>query len=869
MAKQAMIGLGLDENVSQGLNDIKESIKDVGGTSKELDKIAQQFAKIESKALPAKRELKELKGIMTTMNLKGLTNTDVFTEIAARAGEIKDAMGDAAQAVSLYSNDVQNMAAVGDVFTGIASAGSIATGIMGAFGVESDKVAKILLKVQSAQAILNGVTQLANVLNKDSAIMLKLKQIRQIASTAATTADTVATGVNTAANVVNNGSIQKGTAAQTAWNVAKAIAKALIGDFTGLLLVGAGALATYAIATSDSTDELEKNTDAANDNKDATEALSDSLNNNIAKNVVSLVGKYRQLQQQWEACSSAHEKNQFIKDNATEFQNLGLAIDNVTDAENVFVNNSDKFVQALMQRAQAAAYATVAQEEYEKAIRAQIQLDKLNAKVTEVNRTQNTLRARGAGRSNYVDRNNYVSTGPYAKQLQATIKESTQNFEKLNDASINLNKSANTVLTNTKGGGNKSTTTTSTTPHKSTSSTNTGPKYAAGSLTDLETQLSSLKKDYKDGLLNISAETYTKTVKRIEDQIKKKKVELGLEIDTTPVAGSITDMEDKLSKLKKNLQDGLVPQDKIEETKAQIKKLEKDIENDKIKLGLEVDPKIAKIDELKKEFDKIEFTPKISSFDQATGAGSDNKSLDSIRNQMDFNDNLLEQLEELKKQYEELGETGSNAYNEVEKKIADTKEAQEELNDEASKRSKAQKNAEKQADAFGSLGDMLGSVQQAFSALGDSEGAEVAQFAVGTAATLANAASTIAAMNAEALAKGASSAFALPFPANLAAWATILSTITSIFASLPKFADGGVFTGGSKIGDMNLARVNSGEMILNGKQQANLFRALDEGVAAIHTQNISISGRVKGKDLALVLSNYNGVKKLTGNGLSF
>jgi hypothetical protein len=40
--------------------------------------------------------------------------------------------------------------------------------------------------------------------------------------------------------------------------MAKAVAKALLGDWTGLVLVGAVALGTYALATSDSTDELEK-----------------------------------------------------------------------------------------------------------------------------------------------------------------------------------------------------------------------------------------------------------------------------------------------------------------------------------------------------------------------------------------------------------------------------------------------------------------------------------------------------------------------------------------------------------------------------------------------------------------------------------
>jgi len=128
---------------------------------------------------------------------------------------------------------------------------------MALFGAENEDAAKAIQKVQGALAILNGVQTVANTLNKDSALMLKLKQIRMVANTAATTGNTVATATNTTATVTNN-------VAMKVWNVTKAISKALLGDFTGLLIVGAGALAAYAIATADSSDEQAK----LNDNID-------------------------------------------------------------------------------------------------------------------------------------------------------------------------------------------------------------------------------------------------------------------------------------------------------------------------------------------------------------------------------------------------------------------------------------------------------------------------------------------------------------------------------------------------------------------------------------------------------------------------
>ena len=100
--------------------------------------------------------------------------------------------------------------------------------------------------------------------------------------------------------------------------------------------------------------------------------------------------------------------------------------------------------------------------------------------------------------------------------------------------------------------------------------------------------------------------------------------------------------------------------------------------------------------------------------------------------------------------------------------------------------------------------------------------------------------------------------FLMPFPANLVAIASIISTVLGVFASLPKFASGGIISAASGLGDYNLARVNGGEMILNGSQQKRLFSILD-GTGA-QSSNAAIGGnvtfRISGKELVGVLSNY-------------
>lgn len=149
-------------------------------------------------------------------------------------------------------------------------------------------------------------------------------------------------------------------------------------------------------------------------------------------------------------------------------------------------------------------------------------------------------------------------------------------------------------------------------------------------------------------------------------------------------------------------------------------------------------------------------------------------------------------------------------------------------------------------DAFSALGDVVGGTAGKFISFAAQSAASIAQLLSQNAQLLASA-------QAAALGGAAKSAFQLPFPFNLAMWASLSATVLGIFASLPKFADGGI-VGGLSGGDRNLARVNAGEMILNGAQQRRLFAMLD----GKHTpQGGAVTFRISGDALVGVIENYN------------
>lgn len=81
---------------------------------------------------------------------------------------------------------------------------------------------------------------------------------------------------------------------------------------------------------------------------------------------------------------------------------------------------------------------------------------------------------------------------------------------------------------------------------------------------------------------------------------------------------------------------------------------------------------------------------------------------------------------------------------------------------------------------------------------------------------------------AAAAAGGAASVASTPVVGPILAVAAIASILGAL-ASVPKFATGGIVPGDSYTGDKMLARVNSGELILNAAQQNNLAGALAGG----------------------------------------
>lgn len=137
-----------------------------------------------------------------------------------------------------------------------------------------------------------------------------------------------------------------------------------------------------------------------------------------------------------------------------------------------------------------------------------------------------------------------------------------------------------------------------------------------------------------------------------------------------------------------------------------------------------------------------------------------------------------------------------------------------------------------------------------------------------TAATgveVANSEAKTAAAGHEALAKAAKSGAGIGFPANIAA---IAAGVAAVIAALSAFATGGIVGGSgasTTMGDNTLIRVNRGEMVLNNRQQARLFKMLDGGLSLNTTSTGgTVDFRISGSNLYGSLKNYSSMVKKHG-----
>ena len=833
---------GYQEGINGAINSIKQY-------ETETRKISDSSVNFRKELREAKRQAQDLQaGYLALSN--EVKNSNFGKEMARqlelakqKAAELIDIQGDLNAELNNRASDTATFDAFADGLSGIASTMSAVTGTMGLFTDNTEMMTKAVTMFTTAESIASAAIKVKNLLQSHSSLMLGITKNKQNELTAAenletaaktknvvaTTASAAAANLETAAKSKNIVVTTAATAAQKAFNVvAKAnpyvlLATAVIGVVSAFTLFSDGA--------EEATEAQKKLNEAEENGKKVSEAYSSTLASEYSK----LMTGYSKLKAQWSSLANDNQRKKFIKEHKSELKSLGLEINNVADAEAAFNGDTSKIVDAFRKRAQAAALSAKMMALYSQEMQI---VDRMNdLKLTGPRVGDKAYGVKGflkmdektkySSRPTYNEGRYYMGSDGSYLYTQKGAEEARKSSEAWKELEAQQR------------------------------DTQASQKATMASYLDL-VKSSNL---YSDSISTTTENTSNNTVET-KKQIKTYK-EAVEEYDR---------LVNEQKKLKELITSGRVGEEGIKGLEEEIKGYDDKIKDiaDKwhIKAKVELEPPqdndISKINEILSNALHPKFKYDFSSIPEEFKKSSEEtlsaierveharEQLDSIMNDKNSSDTQIaaaqKGIEDLCTWYDKLIEK-ANIYQGVNDR---NKELQEDN--------------EKLAKTYSDIGGAVRSVGDMFSSLSKIADEDPALQVMGI---VAQAVATVALSYAEALRSTKHWTTWLAF--GVTGLTTMLSMISSIKqATSGSYAEGGIVGGSSYYGDRLLARVNSGEMVLNSRQQRNLFNLLDTGLMPQRgVTNIQVTGVVRGTDLLLVQKNTNKVRAKAGSKIYF
>ena len=413
MAKQAAVADEIKTRKAL-LSEVEATADALAKEEQRLLKMKEAVDKNANAQVSLRTQIKLVKDEMAALVNEAHRNNQTLDETTGRYAALKDELGrlndiqlDIAQQAKVLADDEGGFQGIIQGMAGLSGAFSAAQGAVGLFAGENENLQKIMMKVQSAMAITVGLQQVAQTLNKDSAFQLKtLGGIKQwwagvlAKATVSQTAETAATVANTAAKEAQAGATTTAAGAEaihtaatgaqaaaatagTAANIGLAGAFRLVGvaiksiPVIGWILAGVSGL--IALVRGFTKESREAKKAAAEFRKEVAELA--------AKPVASIMD----LSLAWEKLgNNIEEKEKFIENNADKFDELGVSVKSVADAEKLLVDGKEAFIDAQIAKAEAMIYMQQNAEKVAKAL-------ELRAKIAEMSDTKTRLYTDGSG----------------------------------------------------------------------------------------------------------------------------------------------------------------------------------------------------------------------------------------------------------------------------------------------------------------------------------------------------------------------------------------------------------------------------------------------------------------------------------------
>ena len=817
------------------------------------------------------------------------------------AADYIDMQGDLQQELRNMASDTKSLDTLAEGIGIIGDVTSTALGIVAQFTGNEEDAQRAVVAFTTATSAANAAIKIANALQPYSNIMKKIGTLQDKAAAAATR-------IKTAAEEKSVKTTKAATIAQAAFNKIAAMNPYVL---LAMAIVGVvAAIGTFIAFTGDAEDaedkmqkEIEETNKRLEEQRDQLLQTSGAMYN-TASRLDHLYAEYLQS-------NNEIRKTEILTEAAAEFKKLGIEVNSLADAQRIFKEQGNDVIKLIRLQGDAAAITAMRFEAFKKSMKMLMEggytvsaarilagyneevmkfdkeLDKLNAEAAKLKKNLNIKPNVFKETKTTTKTTNKVEVVVEDGSLHK-LKDELSNLENkkinLNIKGEQLNKLQKEIDDKKKEVEDKE--------------IELGIRAKRGSLEDITKQISEIDDKIKKlhpvldeveiKKLQIDKQALEEAKKKIEDKLKGVVI-TGKGFKSDAPKGSVQWSRDKVSYLKQMMEIE-VDDERYQYWLKRYKEEKKNLEALEIKIETDLDETkkgslewlgkkkqkyqailetsvvgspewkdaLTNINKLTKEEKKIQFEIEVSGM----------SALDKTYKMLDgFHaiDNVVGSFESLTKAVED----GANAWEIFISTISVVESIMAGINtvSEIANMLSVHGAAAKAAEAGASA-----SATTAVTAQAAAEGTAIAP---ATAATIANKALEASYLDLASAMIFAAHAY-IPFAGVgiaagfISSMLGIQSAIKAKTMSMMAFAEGGIVGGSSYSGDRILARVNSGEMILNDKQQRHLFELLDsDAMPQKGGTNVTIQGVIRGTDLLLVQKNTNKVRSKSGTQIHF
>ena len=822
MSNDLSIKMTLDDSdFKQKINEAKQATEafenEAKQASEQMKNMSDSTKKNGNFLREYKREIKELKSQLLQLE----EGTEEYTQAIQRLADQQFKLRDINETARLSANDLgERFVLMTKTMSGLLSGFNGVQGALNLFGVESEEVNNALLKLSSVIAVIQGIEGLEG-LSKTLPICANMFK----------------------ALIVQ---VKECSVAMKALPYV-AIASAIVGVV--------GYIVKQTKATKELTAEEKKAEEEAKRLK-AIEETKNKVEENTTKTVGEMMGKYKLLQTQWKLLTDDFEtKKKFIEDNASAFNDLGIQVDTVAQAEKILVDDTQNFCNAMKLRAQAIALQNQIVEESEKYFK------QYNQKGVKYGTHYNTAKegdyfaneeeAKAAGKNykslqfdeftNGQSMQVNIMTAEDAMKVNAYRNKEALRINKEYKAKVDAeyNAKMNELTSQLQGVYNEQ----DKNPYGNLKPQSNIPKYNPSSTNnnggggnsgnndkttdDNQPQQIDLTELLKQSILvnggNLTAYNEEYTQKTGNEQNSKNywndlTNNLQSIADSSGSEEFVKQIETIITKLPNYIAEAQTPEVNLIQ-----------VAEDAVNSG-----DFTKLD----EYIKTSTQAKQGSVKFLESKINALQDIESNTDNMELIGKVDTEVDKLRKELNEL------------KKAIRAKTDPEGVAQEAQQTTltNANKTASNIQSATSSISSMMSSIAKCTD---DATASWLNYFAniIGTAGQLITTIQAIATANA------INSVSQIPLVGWLSIGAAAASCIAA-FASIPKFKDGGI-VGGNNYNDGVHCMLSSGEMVLNKAQQGNLFKLINNGTTPSSNNGGEVQFKISGKNLIGVLNNYN------------